>query len=128
MLIKNLSNELLQNLVTLVTGGASGLGHATVNRFIKLGSKVVICDLPTSKGHEIAEQCGEDVTYIPANVTKEDDVQNLMNEIERLHGQLNVVVNCAGIANAHPTYNFNKERPRDFADFKKILAVSLANF
>lgn len=112
--------------MALVTGGASGLGHATVKRLTKLGSKVVFCDLSTSQGHEIAQQCGEGVTYVPADVCKEDDVQNVLNEIVRLHGRLNVVVNCAGIAAAHPTYNFNKSVPRDLKQFQHILKVSLS--
>lgn len=110
--------------MALVTGGASGLGHATVKRLIKLGSKVVFCDLATSKGQEVAQQCGEGVTYIPADVCNEEDVQNVFNEIERLHGRLNVVVNCAGQAVAHPTYNFNKSRPRELKSFRQIFNVS----
>lgn len=113
-------------MVALVTGGASGLGHATVKRLTKLGSKVVFCDLSTSKGHEIAKESGENVTYVPANVCKEEDVQNVLNEIERLHGRLNVVVNCAGLADAHPTYNFNKSRARELSEFHHILKVIFA--
>lgn len=52
--------------MTLVTGGASGLGRATANRFAKKGSKVVICDLPTSNGSEVAQEIGENAHYIPA--------------------------------------------------------------
>lgn len=107
-----------------MTGGASGLGHATVSRLTKLGTKVVFCDLPTSKGQEIAQQFGDNVTYVPANVSKEIDVQNVIDEIERLHGRLNVVVNCAGLSDAHPIYNFNRERPRSLTGFQNILAVS----
>lgn len=58
-----------QNAVTLVTGGASGLGKATVERLVQQGSRVVLCDLPSSKGNEIAKTLGEDkVLFSPTNV------------------------------------------------------------
>lgn len=110
----------------LVTGGASGFGRATVEHFKKLGSKIIFCDLTTSNGAAIAKELGESVTFVPANVTKEIDVENVMNEIERLHGRLNVVVNCAGIAYGQIMYNFKKDRPRDLHHFDPVLKVSRA--
>lgn len=107
-----------------MTGGASGFGRATVEHFRKLGSKIVFCDLATSNGAAIAKDLGENVSFVPANVTKENDVGNVINEIERLHGRLNVVVNCAGIAYAHLMYNFKKDRPRDLHHFDPVLKVS----
>jgi 3-hydroxyacyl-CoA dehydrogenase/3-hydroxy-2-methylbutyryl-CoA dehydrogenase len=53
----------------LVTGGASGLGKATVERLVQQGSRVVLCDLQSSKGHEVAKTIGEDkVIFAPVNV------------------------------------------------------------
>ena len=59
----------LQNTVSLVTGGASGLGRATVERFARNGGKVVLCDLATSKGHEVAKEIGDNVVYVPVDVS-----------------------------------------------------------
>lgn len=53
----------------MVTGGASGLGKATVERLVNLGSKVVLCDLPTSKGAEVAKSFGENVAFAPVDVS-----------------------------------------------------------
>lgn len=53
----------------MVTGGASGLGRATVERLVKLGSRVVLCDLPTSKGNEVAKEIGDNVTFAPVDVS-----------------------------------------------------------
>jgi NAD(P)-dependent dehydrogenase (short-subunit alcohol dehydrogenase family) len=53
----------------LVTGGASGLGLATVKRLIAQGAKVVIADLPTSNGEAIARELGDAVRFVPADVT-----------------------------------------------------------
>ena len=52
----------------LVTGGASGLGRACVERFVKLGSRVVLCDLPTSEGASIAEGLGKNCVFAPTDV------------------------------------------------------------
>lgn len=55
--------------MSLVTGGASGLGKATVERLASQGAKVVLCDLPKSKGPEVAKAIGEDkVVFAPVNV------------------------------------------------------------
>ncbi|CAB0012848.1 unnamed protein product [Nesidiocoris tenuis] len=52
------SLAIMKPIVALVTGGASGLGRGTVERFVKLGSKVILADLPTSKGGELAKTLG----------------------------------------------------------------------
>lgn len=59
----------LQGMVGLVTGGASGLGKATVERLIKEGGKIVICDLPSSKGHELSKEIGSNTIFSPVDVS-----------------------------------------------------------
>ena len=59
-----------QKAVTLVTGGASGLGRACVERFVQQGSRVVLCDLPNSNGAEIAQKLGADnCLFAPTDVS-----------------------------------------------------------
>lgn len=111
--------------MTLVTGGASGLGRATVERLLQKGSKVVFCDLPTSAGSQLVEDLGERALYVPADVTSETDVQNLIDEVAKKFGKLDVLVNCAGRANAYITYNFNTKEPRKLEDFHSILQVNV---
>ena len=55
--------------MTLVTGGASGLGRGTVERFVREGAKVVICDLPKSNGKELEEKLGQNVVFVPTDVS-----------------------------------------------------------
>lgn len=109
--------------MTLVTGGAAGLGRATATRLVNKGSKVVFCDLPTSNGVEVAKELGENAIYIPTDVRSETDVQNLVDEIKNKHGKLDVLVNCAGLSNGFATYNFTSEKARTLEDFESILLV-----
>ena len=51
-----------------MTGGASGLGKGTVERFVKLGAKAVIVDLEKSPGKEVADQIGKDCIFVPTDV------------------------------------------------------------
>jgi len=58
-----------QKFVTLITGGASGLGRATAERFVREGAKVVICDLPDSNGGSVADSLGGNCMFVPTDVS-----------------------------------------------------------
>lgn len=111
--------------MTLVTGGASGLGKGTAEYFTKLGAKVVMCDLAASEGQKVAAEMGESVTYVPADIRSEADVKNLITVIEQKHGRLDAVINCAGICDSHVIYNFPNDRPRLGVEYNRILGVSV---
>lgn len=117
---------MIKGAVTLVTGGASGLGKATVERLAKLGSRVVLCDLPTSKGKQVAESLGDNVVFAPVDVTSETDVSAALDLAKKKFGRLDATVNCAGIGVAFKTYNFNKKVPHSLQDFQKVLNVNVA--
>jgi len=110
--------------VTLVTGGASGLGRATAERFLRQGSKVVICDIPKSKGNELAKELGNDAIFCPADVRQEKDIQDALSACKDKFGRLDVVVNCAGIGVAFKTYNFNKKLPHLLEDFQRVIDIN----
>lgn len=114
----------LQTAVTLVTGGASGLGRATVEKFVATGAKVVLCDLVTSKGHELAKSLGDQVIFVPVDVTSEKDVTTALEEAKAKFGRLDVTVNCAGTACAFKTFNFNKNLPHKLEDFARVINVN----
>ncbi|XP_066148429.1 3-hydroxyacyl-CoA dehydrogenase type-2 [Euwallacea fornicatus] len=116
---------MLKGTVSLVTGGASGLGKATVERLAAQGAQVVLCDLPKSTGAEVAKAIGNDkVIFAPVNITKEEDIQSALNLTKEKFGKLNHVVNCAGIGVAFKTYNFKKNKPHFLEDFSKVIQVN----
>lgn len=85
--------------VALVTGGASGLGEATVRRLHADGASVVIVDLPSSKGAELAAELGDKVRFAPADVRDSDQMQAAVDLAKEL-GEVRVAVTCAGIVGA----------------------------
>ncbi|MEV5551888.1 3-hydroxyacyl-CoA dehydrogenase [Streptomyces sp. NPDC052309] len=112
----------ISNSVALVTGGASGLGLATVRELHARGAKVVIVDLPASDGEAVVKELGDNVVFAPADVTSEADVAAAVAAAGKL-GPLRVVVNCAGIGNAVKTVG--KQGAFPLADFTKVINVNL---
>ncbi|HEX9890412.1 MAG TPA: SDR family NAD(P)-dependent oxidoreductase [Nitriliruptorales bacterium] len=80
----------------IVTGGASGLGEATVRRLHASGAPVVIVDLNKQKGDELARDLGDGVEFVPVDVTDEAGVQAAVDAAAGL-GELRICINCAGI-------------------------------
>ncbi len=94
----------IKDAVAVVTGGASGLGLATTKALLDEGAKVVILDLPTSKGEDVAKDLnsgsgGDRVAFAPADVTDEDAVATAFDLAESM-GPVRIVVNCAGTGDA----------------------------
>lgn len=115
---------MFKNCVALVTGGGSGLGRAVVERFARSGSKVVIGDLKTSPAAELADEIGNNVVFVPMDVTSEQDVNEALKVAQSKFGRLDVAVNCAGIAVAIKTYNFNKKTAHSLEAFNKVIQVN----
>ncbi|MCM6776309.1 3-hydroxyacyl-CoA dehydrogenase [Nocardia sp. CDC159] len=112
----------IDNAVAVVTGGASGLGLATVRELHGQGAKVVILDLPSSDGEAVAKELGAGAVFAPADVTDEEQVTAALDAAADL-GALRIAVNCAGIGNAIKTVS--KKGAFPLADFTKIVNVNL---
>ncbi|MFE5474314.1 MULTISPECIES: 3-hydroxyacyl-CoA dehydrogenase [unclassified Nocardia] len=110
------------NSSAIVTGGASGLGLATVQELHAKGAKVVIVDLPSSNGAAIAKELGEGAAFAAADVTDESAVAAALDVAESL-APLRIAVNCAGIGNAIKTVG--KKGAFPLADFTKVINVNL---
>lgn len=110
--------------VAVVTGGASGLGEATVRNIVSNGGKAVILDLQEERGNNLVEELGnEHVAFVKTDVTDEDSVQSAVDKAVEQFGHIHVLVNCAGIGVAKKTYG--KQGPHDLASFNKVIQVNL---
>jgi NAD(P)-dependent dehydrogenase (short-subunit alcohol dehydrogenase family) len=111
--------RLTQHDVALVTGGASGLGLATVRALSAAGAQVVIVDLPSSDGKALS---GDGIHFSPGDVTSEESVSAAV-ELAAGLGQLRVVVNCAGIGT--PARVLGKNGPFPYDLFRRTVEVNL---
>jgi NAD(P)-dependent dehydrogenase (short-subunit alcohol dehydrogenase family) len=85
----------LEGKVAIITGGASGIGEASVRLFVSEGARVVIADIQDEKGIRLATKLGNAI-YQHADVTAEDDVRRLVEKAVSSFGRLDVLFNNAG--------------------------------
>lgn len=90
----------LEGKVAVITGGASGIGAATVELFVAEGAKVVIGDLQTEVGEELAGGLGHAVSFRSCDVSKEEQVKALVDEAVGRFGRLDCIYNNAGFGGA----------------------------
>ncbi len=110
--------------VALVTGGASGLGLATVRKLHDAGASVVILDLPRSNGTAIEKELGARTVFAAGDVTSPDDVEAALDAAAALAGgPPRILVNCAGIGNAARTAG--KDGPFPLDAFTRVIQVNL---
>jgi NAD(P)-dependent dehydrogenase (short-subunit alcohol dehydrogenase family) len=107
----------------LVTGGASGLGRATVERLLTHGGRVAILDLGRSAGAQVAADLGPHALFVPCDVTSADDVGAAIDAAGERFGPIHGLVNCAGVAIAEKTHG--KRGPHDLGSFTFVIQVNL---
>lgn len=110
----------LKNKVALVTGGASGIGKAIVELFIREGAKVVVADLNEKAGNEMVNSLGSNAHFVKANAASSVDNENLIKEVINTFGKLDIAVNNAGIGGeSAPVGEYGIE------DWHKVIDVNL---
>ncbi len=111
----------LQGKVCIVTGGAQGIGEACVRRFAREGASVVIADVMDTKGEALAAALAgqSSVTYIHCDVGDKQQVDALVARVVSTRGQIDVLVNNAGIFKAADFLDVTE------ADFDAVLRVNL---
>ncbi|MHA2004534.1 MAG: SDR family NAD(P)-dependent oxidoreductase [Candidatus Thorarchaeota archaeon] len=87
----------LDDKVAVITGGASGIGKAVAEIFVKEGARVVISDIQDEHGQKLTKSLGENAAYIHADVSMEDDVKAMIEYAVDTYGRLDIVVNNAGM-------------------------------
>ncbi|MFJ7731113.1 3-hydroxyacyl-CoA dehydrogenase [Lysinibacillus sp. NPDC097231] len=110
-------------VIAIVTGGASGLGEATVRKIVAEGGRAVIFDVNDERGHALVEELGENVQYARVDVTQEADVAAGLEQAIASFGSINVTVNCAGIADASKVISKRGVHALDL--FAKVISVNL---
>ena len=119
--------QLSSTISAVVTGGASGLGEATVRALAAQGVKVAIFDRNPDKGEAVAADVGG--VFCEVNVTDEASVDAAFAKARAAHGQERILVNCAGVGTAIKTASRDKEtgRPKAFPldAFDMVIQVNL---
>lgn len=113
----------MTEMVAVVTGGASGLGEATVRNIVEQGGKAVIFDLQKEKGNKLVKELGEQAKFIETDVTSNDSVRAALDEVTGTYGKINALVNCAGIGIAERTVG--RKGAHDLDAFSKVVQVNL---
>jgi 3-hydroxybutyrate dehydrogenase len=111
----------LDGKVALITGAASGIGHAIARRYVEAGGKVAIADLNVDGAAKAASELGDTKTAIGVgmDVSKEDQVNAGVEQAVKAFGRIDILVSNAGIQIVYPIEEF------PFADWKKLLAIHL---
>ena len=107
--------------VALVTGGASGLGAATVRRLVAGGAKAVIVDRDEAHGATLATELG--AVFVKADVTDPAQIEVAIAEAAKL-GPLRVAVSCAGVGWAARTLD-KTGKPHDLELFRTVVGINL---
>ncbi len=113
----------LDKVMAVVTGGASGLGHAVASHLVAHGGKVALFDVNEEKGHAAARELGAAAHFFKTDVTSEDGVAANVTAAREAMGGLNVVMNCAGILGAGRV--LGKEGPMPLKTFATTVMVNL---
>ncbi len=113
----------LEGAVALVTGGASGLGEATVRAFVSRGARVAVLDRPNSPGEKVAAELSGRALFVPADVTSAEQVGAAVQKTSAAFGGIHVTVNCAGVGAAMKTTG--KQGPMPLDMFEMVVRINL---
>src|SRR5258708_22728270 len=107
----------------VVTGGASGLGGAAARMLAGAGGKVVILDVNAEAGEGMAQELGKSATFLPTDVTREEDVKRAVAAAGERFGGLQGLVNAAGIGTAEQV--LGKSGPHPLDRFERTIRINL---
>ncbi len=112
----------LEGKVAIITGGARGIGYATVEKFVKEGAKVAIADISKEEATKVANDLktkGYQAIGISVDVTKEDQVKQMVEDTLKEWGQVDILVNNAGIIMDAQLYKMTTEQ------FDRVIDINL---
>jgi 3alpha(or 20beta)-hydroxysteroid dehydrogenase len=109
---------MLDNKIAIITGAARGQGGAAARRFVEEGATVVIADVTDEAGKELAQELGDKAIYRHLDVSSEDDWAGVVGEVVEQFGQVDVLVNNAGVL------HFSALEDTTLADYERLVRVN----
>lgn len=106
----------------MITGAANGLGRATAQEFVNNGAHVIIADIDTTLGPQVAEQLGPMANFIKCNVAVESEVSAAVNFAVAHHKKLDIMYNNAGITG--PAFPASIAE-LDLVEFDRVMSVNV---
>ncbi len=113
----------IKDVRAIVSGGASGLGHAVAQRIITDGGKVALLDVQETSGQAAAKALGPNALFLRCDVTSESDVNAAVATAKEQMGGINLAVNCAGVVGAGRVVGREGPMPGEF--FTKVIHINL---
>ena len=113
--------EQLDGKCAIITGGASGIGRATAELFVECGAAVVIADINTEKGEQLAEglrDAGYRAVFVKCDVTLAEDCQNAVQAAVAEFGKLDILYNNAGVILRRDVLETSEEQ------WERVMAVN----
>ncbi|MFW5748891.1 MAG: glucose 1-dehydrogenase [Chloroflexota bacterium] len=118
----------LKDKVTLVTGGAAGIGKVTAQRFAAEGATVALCDLDTDRGQAVAAELGEGHRFDRVDIGDTDAVKAWVDSVVAQYGRVDVIVNNAGLVRDGQLVKYKNDEVVGMmseADFDLVIKVNL---
>lgn len=118
----------LKDKVTLITGGAAGIGRATAQRFIEEGARVVICDVNKDAGRSAVDSLGGGVIFYSVDVADRQAVQDWVDDVISKYNHIDILINNAGILRDGLLVKVKEGQlvgQMLESDFDKVIAVNL---
>src|SRR6516162_9083571 len=108
----------LDGRIAIVTGGARGMGASHAQKFVKEGARVVITDLLDHQGQALADELGSRARFAVHDVTSSADWERVIATAEREFGNVDVLVNNAGIGSGAPIEETSE------TDYRRVIDVN----
>lgn len=112
--------ERLKNKVAIITGGARGMGESHVRLFASEGAKVVFTDLNEEEGRILEKEIGGNVKFTKQDVTDAASWEKVVEDTEKIFGQVNILVNNAGISINKPLLEITEDEYRKIVDINQV--------
>ncbi|OBZ94933.1 3-hydroxy-2-methylbutyryl-CoA dehydrogenase [Pararhizobium polonicum] len=114
---------LIAGKVFVVTGGGSGLGAASARLLVEAGARVIIADINSEAGGQVARELGASARFVRTDVTSETDGLAAVNAALETFGHLHGLVNCAGVAPGEKV--LGRDGPHRLENFARAIGINL---